>query len=673
MGNQEEKFESPFDTKDKGVTQGMVSIGQQPAQPTINVADIKETTEQTDVKALREERPIGHALMALALQQTQQQQGEDAGGEQEQPPIVGVQTETPNIVPAQPTYTPPPFTPVPTQPSVVEKQPEVSTTAPPMTSTPPTQQVVSTPQQPVTNVPNQQAVQQPKQPSQGAVLQEGTKELATPHSAVPTNVNMMVEATKEMKVFGMLFSNHPKLREMKEYIVRMLGKNNIFQDEFYIYYSILYSKPKVKISEEYIRLYVQTNRAHFSNTPSINLVKYKIGNNDEYAEFMLSCISLWRECSNLKVDEEEFYTALEMLQMEYVNDKAITVLQESAKILVEGIKVRGQDIKGYDGMKSHMNRELTKIDNIVNQSDKQGIVAFGDDAYGDEEEQLKLITTFGIEGLDEHIHGIYEGDMVSILAPPKGFKTRSCVHIVHNAAVQYGVTVAVWPLENGKKGTEALFRAKHFNWLYNRNETDIREHKILDADMIRRGALEGELKSLELASKTDLYSNPDYGKIYFIDEDFHVDTFEDHLEKAVKEHGAKLILVDYLQLITGDGVGAKNQRVGEAYQKSLRFLKRNKVGGLFPGQVTQDTLDYIEKKGVENLANLELRDIGAESAEVIRTPDVNILNFGTMEDIRKGRLQMVGLPSRNIQPFLPVKVAVQAGVCNFTSVPSDAW
>lgn len=627
QNEQSEQFISPFQQQlEQGYASG--SIGSTPAQPNIDIASIKEDTDSTNYEDVQptktpsmdeqptEEKPLGYKF----LEQAQQREIKPV-------PII----EPPKMpvleTPVQPTV-PPTGTPI-VPPTV---QPHVVSTPPIMETHP---------------------------------MQVG--------NTTPVDVNMVLEVPLEMKVFAGALSDKVEAKEMKNFLLRTFGRNNIFKNEYYILYSIIHDKPKVKISDKFIQLYLQTNRAHFSNTQQISLANYKIGGNDEYAEFMLSCINTWRECTQMDIEEEEYYTAVEMIKMEFSTEHAITALQDSVKILTEGMKYFGRDMKGYEDMKKYVNREFLKIDNVVNQTDRQGIVAFGDTTFGDEDDPLKLVTTFGIEGLDEAIHGLYEGDMCSFLAPPKGFKSRTVLHVAHNAAVNFKCNVAIWALENGKKVTESILRAKHFDWYYNRQETDITKQRILDSDMIRRNALDDELKSLEMVSKTDLYTNPDYGKLYFIDEDFDPDTFTDTLEKVVKEHGVKLIIIDYLQLVTGSEGKQKNQRVGEAYQKTLRFLKTNKVAGLMPGQVTQDTLDYIERKGVENLANLELRDIGAESAEVLRTPDINILNYGTMEDIRKGRLYMVGLPSRNFAPFLPIKVRVRAGVASFTSVPNDAW
>ncbi|MNV39690.1 hypothetical protein D3C71_1312770 [compost metagenome] len=105
--------------------------------------------------------------------------------------------------------------------------------------------------------------------------------------------------------------------------------------------------------------------------------------------------------------------------------------------------------------------------------------------------------------------------------------------------------------------------------------------------------------------------------------------------------------------------------------KVLQFLKSKKVAGIFPAQLKQTAVGDIKKQSPEELINMELRDSAGESYEVIKTPDVNIALFGTVEDIRNGSMKILSIPSRNSAPFEPIDLSIDAGSCMFKSRPRE--
>lgn len=480
----------------------------------------------------------------------------------------------------------------------------------------------------------------------------------------------IMNLSKEEIIFSSIFSEDEGVFRRKQ---ELLTSFNIpvFKNEYYVFYMMTKDFPRIIPNEDFLRLYLQTNRAVFQRSRYIQLDKYRIDDNDPYVEFVNNCVSLFRECAKRTVSDMDFYRALEMHKMEFVVSESLKILEESALILSEGASLGGKTLAGYEEMRRNLKTKFLTLDNMVTKSERKGIITY---THTDEEEeensgQLKKVASFGIEPLDEALGGIYEGDMISILAPAKGGKTRFSTFILHNAIVNHGTPVVMWPVENGYKGWEALIRARHFNWFYNSKVTDVTQKRIIDSDMIRKGELPKDLAEMELASWTDLRFNSSYGRFASIDEDLDFDTFLEVLEEAVNEVGAKLICVDYLQLITG---GHKNmtkaERISEAYKKMLQFLKRKRIAGIFPAQLKQTVVGDIQKVDPEDLVNLELRDSAGESYEVIKTPDVNFALYGTVEDIRNGSMKIISIPSRNSAPFDPIDLYVDPGSCTFAAV-----
>jgi hypothetical protein len=489
--------------------------------------------------------------------------------------------------------------------------------------------------------------------------------------ATTLSINNSNTVDDEAIIFSSVFSTDEGVYRRKQELLLTFNTPAVFRNEFHVFYIISKEFNKVIPNESFIKLYLQTNRAIFQKNPNIELSNYRISETEPYVEFVNSCLAMFTECSKRNVTDEQYNRSLQMHKMEYINMQSISILEEGTTILSEGITIGNKTLSGYDDMRTTMKTKFVKLDNMVAKTDRKGTITYG--ATDDEEEEsgkLARVTTFGIEELDEALGGIYEGDMVSLLAPAKGGKSRISTFVLHNAVVNHGTNIVMWSVENGYKGWEALIRARHFNWFYNSAQTDVTQKRIIDADMIRKGEFPSQdLQDMELASWTDLKSNSSYGRITNIDDDFDFDTFIEVVDNAVNEFGAKLICIDYLQLVTGGGKNvSKNERIGESYKKTLQFLKKKKIGGIFPAQLKQSSVGDINKQNPEDLINMELRDSAGESYEVIKTPDVNLSLYGTIEDIRNGSMKLLSIPSRNSQPFEPIDLHVDLGTCTFSSI-----
>ena len=459
----------------------------------------------------------------------------------------------------------------------------------------------------------------------------------------------------------------------KQELIKVFGNNmGVFKDEYYALVTMVKENVRIIPNKAFLKLYLKTNKSVFSKSVNINLNKYSISDIDAYEEFVLACEGMFDELWKKQVTDTEYFRSLEMHKMMHITKESLSLLEESALILGEGMVKRGKKLSGFSDMTNNLKTNLLKLENMVTKSDRRGIITYG--VNNEEEEgdsKVKLVTTFGVKALDEHIN-IYEGDMVSLLAPAKGGKSRFSTSVLHNAVVNHGVNIVMWSIENGYKGWECLMRARHFNYFYNDNATDVLQKRMITDDMIRKGNMDKELADLELASWTELQTNPKYGKITVIDEDFDSDTFLEVLDNAVNATGAKLVCIDYLQLLTAKGKGAsKNEVIGDAYKMTLQYLKKKKIAGIFPAQLKQTVVGDLDRVNDEDLINTELRNAAGESYEVIKTPDINLALYATAEDIRNGSMKILSIPSRNSAPFEPVNLYVDMGSCSFHSIDNN--
>lgn len=469
------------------------------------------------------------------------------------------------------------------------------------------------------------------------------------------------------KIFSAIYSRQNEkgiLNHRRQYLLSQYPEN-IFKDEYFVFYSILKKFPKLSnIDDSFLALYLNTNKSTFLKERNIDIGKFS-GVADAYSEFCTTCINTYNECSNNGVvPDEEFTLAVEQYKLEYINEQSIILMQDCATIMTEGMPYGRRTLSGFQEMQQYMKIGLSKLENLNKGAGHIGIFTYGVNEPEDISEDLKTLCNFGIEPLDKATGGMTEGDMISILGVAKGGKSRFMTYLVHQAMMQ-GVNVVVWSVENGIKGWEALIRARHFDYLYN-STNDITSHCFISDNEIRKGTLTGERKDKEAASYTDLMYNKEYGKLTVIDEPFDLSNYIEKLDTAVKENGAKLVAVDYLQLI-GESVGVRNHNevVAEAYQKSLRYLKANKLVGLFPAQIKQTSVSSLSGLNAQELATVETRDIAGASYEVVKTPDINIALVGSVEDIKAGHLVLVSMPSRNSAPFDPTDLSVDFGACNY--------
>lgn len=469
----------------------------------------------------------------------------------------------------------------------------------------------------------------------------------------------------EQLIFAGLLKTPQESRDRRAEFLGTFTDGNLFANEWYIFYQLIRLHTRLNFTRDFVNLYLTNNHGSLSQNKHIDLASYALGDTDPYLTFVDSCLNELKICTEYKITDDEFNLAIESFRMKYVTETGITLLEQGATILSDGLQLsQNKTLSGFSDMSAYVVNGISRLNNIINKKNRRGVTIYDADTDVEDDSGARMVCKYGIEPLDNALGGIYETDMISVLAPPKGGKSRICAFFIHNAIVQ-GTSVVTWSIENGDKGIEALIRACHFDWLYNRGESDVTKRKLINADDIRKHNLDPEMAELEAASWLDLRTNSAYGRWANIDEDFSADTFLTILDNAVDACGAKLVLVDYLQLVTGDGKLAKNERIGQCYQESLQYLQAKKIAGLFPAQFKTTFVGDLGKKSAEELASAELRDGGAETSEVIRTPSVLMALYGDVQHIRDGELKLLSIPSRNSAPFAPIDLYADFAVCNF--------
>ena len=484
-----------------------------------------------------------------------------------------------------------------------------------------------------------------------------------------------MDSTIENELFGGLFGSAScsdnVILERRNRFISEYGDVK-FLNENYVLYGVLRSNnPAMKFTDSFLKVFMQCNRASLLSTNDIDLTGYASDTDDAYSEFCNCVLVKFHGYQALDITDDAFATALAEYKMSYVAEQTLGLLETGAEIITSGVKVGRRTLAGFDDMNTSIKDGLTSLSHIIHKSKRRGLIQYGVDSTNvDDGIHEDYVCRFNIKPLDDVIGGLYTGDMVSILAPTKGGKTRFCVHVIHDAMVTQHCNCLIWPAEPGITGWKSQIRAKHFDYIYNSSVTDaFKKHTITDK-MIRRNALSPEMKTMEQASWTDLQYNDKYGKFSLIDEDLEPDTFLDIISDAIERTNSKLICIDYLQLLQ-DPRKNNSDVISAAYKQLLRLIKSKHVTGIFPAQFKQTAVEELGKFGGSGGKGEtpDSRTFAGKSYEVIETPDINIGLYATEAQLADGFMWLYSIPSRSSPPFAKIPLNVEFGCCNY--VPAE--
>ncbi|MEZ7930710.1 MAG: replicative DNA helicase [Flavobacteriales bacterium] len=168
----------------------------------------------------------------------------------------------------------------------------------------------------------------------------------------------------------------------------------------------------------------------------------------------------------------------------------------------------------------------------------------------DHEDGVSGIPT-GFTALDRVTSGWQKSDMIVIAARPGMGKTAFVVSMARNAAVQFGKAVAIFSLE--------MSSVQLVNRLIS-GETEI------PAEKLRKGNLERHEYEQLHARIGKLSEAP-----FFIDDTPALSVFEFRAKcrRLKAQHDVQLIIIDYLQLMTGGGEGKGNR------EQEISFISRS--------------------------------------------------------------------------------------------------
>lgn len=222
-----------------------------------------------------------------------------------------------------------------------------------------------------------------------------------------------------------------------------------------------------------------------------------------------------------------------------------------------------------------LKKEYTQIDPVINDAYTMLLKA------SERSDGLSGIST-GFTDLDKMTSGWQPSDLVILAARPAMGKTAFALSMAKNIAIDQGIPLAFFSLE--------MSNVQLMNRVIS-NVTEIESEKLktgqLNPDEWQR--LDGRMKQL-------------YGKPLFLDDTPSLSVFEllTKARRLVREHGVKIIMIDYLQLMNASGMnyGSRQEEVSTISRALKGLAKELNIPILALSQLN---------RGVENRADGDKR------------------------------------------------------------------
>ena len=254
----------------------------------------------------------------------------------------------------------------------------------------------------------------------------------------------------------------------------------------------------------------------------------------------------------------------------------------------------------------------------------------------------------GFEQLDEMLHGLHPGQMIVVAGRPGSGKSTLAMDFARSAAIRHHAPTVIFSLEMSKQDIMMrLFSAEARVKL-----NDIRSGRMSDDDW-RKIAL----RSSELAEAP-----------LFIDDSPNLTMMEIRAKsrRLKQRHGLKLIVIDYMQLMTsGKRVESRQQEVSEFSRAMKLIAKELEVPVVALSQLNRGPEQRTDKKPM--LSDLR------ESGSIEQDADVVLLvhreDMYERESPRAGEADIMIAKHRN-GPTGNAVVAFQGHLSRFVDMPS---
>lgn len=240
--------------------------------------------------------------------------------------------------------------------------------------------------------------------------------------------------------------------------------------------------------------------------------------------------------------------------------------------------------KLFEISQMHLKREVTQIDPVLNLALEQIQTA------ANTETGLSGLKT-GFDALDKMTSGWQNSDLIIIAARPAMGKTAFVLSMAKNMAIDYNIPTAIFTLEMANVQ------------LVKRLISNVAD---LTGDQIKNGSLQPDEWDRLNNRLRGVYSAPLY-----LDETpgLSITELRTKARRLVREHGVKIIMIDYLQLMNATGMkfGSREQEVSTISRSLKALAKELNIPIIALSQLNRSTETREDKRPVLS----DLRESGA--------------------------------------------------------------
>jgi KaiC/GvpD/RAD55 family RecA-like ATPase len=466
---------------------------------------------------------------------------------------------------------------------------------------------------------------------------------------------------------------------------------NIFKDTFAVFYEIIATLKVKTFTVEQLKDIIDNNRDLILDSPFIDKAKYNTtdtGNiasdDDILTAITLDLVDKFNELSYVYVTEEEYKSAvviyIDWFKSAYSEETAQNMTRIMSDIGFEDKKPgkRTRVYHGVNDMHDYYNERNRVLKALSEDNKIQGTVIdtawFEDEVKQEDKLDDKSLIDIGIKEIDSVMGKLRRGNMLGIMGPPKGGKTRFTNYIV-NRCLRAGLNVCVWPLEGTKEewlSTQTacyIASVSYENAKTNRKNSMIR---ISSKDILQRNYVKSPvLKKEVIAAKAAIATSTQLGRLSFIEGTAFVEDMLDVLQAHYdNENPFDVLVIDQLVNVLSSKGKGKVERISEAYMLTKDFLA-NKLKrpalGLMPAQLKQEVVDGLRSG---KLTEMDVT-AGGESSETIRTPDAVIGLFSSNEERANNMMHFYNVACRHSEQFDDFIGRCYLECCFFTSEDDD--
>lgn len=449
--------------------------------------------------------------------------------------------------------------------------------------------------------------------------------------------------------------------------------SNIFQDEYAIFYSIVVGKNVKVFSVEELKAIIDNNRDLVLDSPFVDLnslTRLQNGNqltdDDKIEAVKSNMIEIYTTLSNRYVSEEEFNSSCLIFIDWFKNQHMFETAQRMTMIMSDtGYEERkpGKRTVKYIGLsdcRKYYNERVAILNEISEENRVKTTKCDGE--WYNRQQQLenapddKAIMTVGITKVDQMLGELRRTNMIGILGPPKGGKTRFTNFLVQRA-LSKGLNVCVWPLEGTSEEWIAMQTASYI----------ARKHKIFlnSKDILQRKYETEQERTLVRSAKFEMVTDKDYGTLSFIESAAYVEDFIQVLETHYENTNPyDVVVIDSLVNILSKSGKNKVDRISSAYMLLKSFISngiKRPALAIVPAQLKQEVVDFLRAHPNETI------DVtaGGESSETVRSPDEIIGLFSSKEERAAGFMKLYSVASRHSESFDDLQIRASLKCCHF--------